>query len=55
MKLTELILILHTEMLNRGNVDVWLGGPKARAPEVHWCDAPVSRWDVEHPAGVYIN
>jgi hypothetical protein len=55
MKLTELILILHTEMLQRGNVDVWLGGPKARAPEVHWSDAPVSRWDVDHPAGIYIN
>ncbi len=50
MKLTELILQLHTEMLQRGNVDVWLGGPKARTPNAVWCEA-----EGDHPPGIYIS
>lgn len=50
MKLTELILELHTEMLQRGNVDVWIGGNRARPPKVVWsekCD--------DHPEGMYLH
>jgi hypothetical protein len=50
MKLTELILELHTEMLARGNVDVWIGGNRARAPKVLWAEL-----SDDHPAGIYIS
>lgn len=50
MKITELILRLHTEMLIRGNVDVYLGGSKPRPPSVFWC----GKVD-DHPEGIYIN
>lgn len=49
MKLTELILQLHTEMLQRGNVDVWIGGNRAREPKVIW-----SEKTDDHPEGIYI-
>jgi hypothetical protein len=50
MKLTELILQLHTEMLTRGNVDVWIGGNRARPPKVVW-----SEKTDDHPAGMYLH
>ena len=49
MKLTELILILHTEMLARGNVDVWIGGNRAREPKIIW-----SEQTDDHPEGMYL-
>lgn len=51
MNITELILLLHQEMLSRGNVKVYLGGPKpGRQPVVLWADA----FD-NYPEGIYIN
>ena len=50
MKLTELILQLHTEMLQRGNVDVWIGGNRAREPKVIW-----SEQTDDHPEGMYLH
>ena len=50
MLVTELILQLHTEMLQRGNVNVYLGGNKVRSPNLIWADK-----DGEHPEGLYIN
>ncbi len=49
-KITELILQLHTEMLNRGNVDVYLGGNKVRQPNIIWADK-----SGDHPEGIYIH
>ena len=50
MKLTELILQLHTEMLQRGNVDVWVKADGATPPELMWIEATGP-----YPTGLYLS
>ncbi len=48
MKLTELILQLHTIMLEKGNLDVWVENDGVHPPELN-------HYSKVFPAGIYID